>query len=596
MQSATTGRDDFLSSCTSRDIPGADRVVRFVPPEGGRWRLRILDTFNWDVTLALLESCLDPSSEILCNDDYIGRHSMFAADLQAGRPYFIVVDNHDGLGAMQISPFSLETERVSGEPPNLFQADAFWLPGPNALGIRVSGVDPDLDADGIIFQVLNSASEPIRLYGQLEVDFIASAFAGQAWLTWTNNPDGSFSGEFAPLLDPSIEDVAQVRVFARDSVWNRSVPRLAPVSPPVALELGAECSNGNPFEGCATEEVACLNNSCRVAHAPSLNATMAFISEEEHMLGLLISGQDVDQDLANLRLSFLDELGQPIPSGRERQGVQLLEMEGLVYQPNGNFEHRQHIPLFNITPSLINQVQVRLVDSAFKESQEQRAGIVPAFILNLGEPCDPLAIFDTCPQGTACLGEEPSCIPAEAPVIVQAEVFRNENDLFGVHITGTDVDGDPSRVRVMPLRPGELDQPLSGSGTVQFDLLQVEEDNSFEGWATFPSFFEVCDEAAELAINLCMEGGNSFQICHAAEQRERESCYSDRGGELVSFRIFVLDDGQLISLPVLSPILDTPLLRPGDLCDSASVFGICPEGEICNPQADPTSPWRCTAL
>ena len=104
-RSSTAGRtDDFQATCAAGATSG-DQPYRLVVPERSRVRISLAAPSH-DPVVYIRRTCVDPSTEIACNDDFNGSkrlsqlHVVLDPDI-----YTIVADGH---GAAMTGPFSLD--------------------------------------------------------------------------------------------------------------------------------------------------------------------------------------------------------------------------------------------------------------------------------------------------------------------------------------------------------------------------------------------------------------------------------------------------------------------------------------------------------
>src|SRR5690606_14895013 len=85
----SSSRDRFQASCAG-GAQSADLVYQLVLTR--RSRVRITSTQQYDGALYIRRDCVDPTTEVACNDDAAdNRHSAVEAVLDAGT-YFVFVD------------------------------------------------------------------------------------------------------------------------------------------------------------------------------------------------------------------------------------------------------------------------------------------------------------------------------------------------------------------------------------------------------------------------------------------------------------------------------------------------------------------------
>lgn len=121
-ESTRGGRHLFSGSCGGGE--GPEHVHRIIVDEPSRIRVR--QQSEYDGSLYLRADCIDPRSELACNDDFQGHaRSLLTARLGPGS-YFLISDSY---ARDQSGDYVLAYERVD-EPPPLQRADRCRVFGP----------------------------------------------------------------------------------------------------------------------------------------------------------------------------------------------------------------------------------------------------------------------------------------------------------------------------------------------------------------------------------------------------------------------------------------------------------------------------------
>jgi hypothetical protein len=113
IQDSTSGDDAFAPGCVEH-ASGPEAVFRLVLEESSNVVLA-LNSQGLDGVLYVRSDCMDPGSEVACNDDHGSKdRSEVRTTLEAGA-YFVFVDGH---GPEDAGPFALEaTVQPTGESP-----------------------------------------------------------------------------------------------------------------------------------------------------------------------------------------------------------------------------------------------------------------------------------------------------------------------------------------------------------------------------------------------------------------------------------------------------------------------------------------------
>ncbi|MBU0552933.1 hypothetical protein KJ940_15800, partial [Myxococcota bacterium] len=590
----TTGRNDFQASCVDQALLGADAVIRFVPPRAGIWLFEtpeIPGVSTWDTVLSARADCLARATELACNDDYASLRSRLAINALAGVPYYIIIDNLAEWGAMQPSPVRLEVGPAAGQAPQLLSAEAYWIPNLNVLGVRFTASDPNGDGDGIAVQFLDAMGQIMPNYGNATREFLmVNLHPGSDWGTFERN-GLAFSGTVTYEADLALLNPARLRIFARDSLWQRSAPQEVALGLPPPIALGQPCDDADPFAVCSAD-AACIGGTCRAAHAPTLTAVAAYANPLTATVGAIFSGGDEDNDVNYARITLLNAEGQPIPVGAQNQENQVLPFGAITPLGGGNFETRVTVNT-GLTPvERVARVRVQLIDETFKESPALEGAMTPPEMLGVGQACDPLQVFERCSPELGCIGG--GCVAADPPTISEGFAYHNAARFIGVHILGVDADGDNTRLRVTPRDAMGGEHALINGGISGYDFI-TQDLSGFDAWATYEARFQACAEDNAAQIQACVSQGDDFLTCRARHLPDLDLCDGARLAQIIELRLTAIDGGGQESAPLMQPLAPTPLVALGDVCDGLAVFAICPEGASCQAQANPNDPWQCAA-
>ncbi len=161
----------------------------------------------------------------------------------------------------------------------------------------------------------------------------------------------------------------------------------------------------------------------RTAATPTLRLETAslHVNVDYESLGLRVSGEVGAADVVALRVTLLDEAGEPIAITDDEDGAFRLPFDRLT-QRNGRFSGRAGIQAFGV--EVVAGARVRVVDAEQQESETVDAVAEPPGTPPEGD-CDPIRAADACIEGQLCTrrGCEPAvaeCPDEWAPRVVAA--------------------------------------------------------------------------------------------------------------------------------------------------------------------------------
>jgi hypothetical protein len=313
----STGGEDLTSgSCTPAMSPGGSEVaVKFVAPSAALWQFDTAASAEGvDTILYALSDCNDGLSEVACNDDEGGVTSRILVQLAQGDTVFVVVDLFDGIAPTE---FVLNATPVQATAPQLDAVEAFVNLDTQAVGLRMTGLDPENDVVGFNLTVFNAAGEDL---------------GGQAFelrpedLTQEN---GMFRAQTVIGLGELATETAGVRISMIDDFGLESNLIDQPVeAPSVMLNRGDACEPAQVFGLCPAAD-ACDGEgedfTCVEATAPTITAASVFVNPaapfivdigggpwQVGAIGLRIEGTDPENNPAFVNVLFFDAEGNEL--------------------------------------------------------------------------------------------------------------------------------------------------------------------------------------------------------------------------------------------------------------------------------------------
>jgi hypothetical protein len=310
----STGAEDLTSgSCTpAMSMGGSEVAVKFVAPSAALWQFDTAESAEGvDTIIYALTDCNDGLSEVACNDDEGGVTSRILVQMAQGDTVFVVVDLFDGIAPTE---FVLNATPVQATAPQLDAVEAFVNLDTQAVGLRMTGLDPENDVVGFNLTVFNAAGEDL---GGQSFDLAAED------LTQEN---GMFRAQTVIGLGELAIETAGVRISMLDDFGLESNLIDQPVeAPPVMLNRGDACEPAQVFGLCPAAD-ACDGEgdafTCVEATPPAITAASAFVNAaapftvdigggpwQVGAIGLRIEGTDAENNPAFVNVLFFDAEG-----------------------------------------------------------------------------------------------------------------------------------------------------------------------------------------------------------------------------------------------------------------------------------------------
>ncbi|MFH1810524.1 MAG: hypothetical protein ABIJ09_17415 [Pseudomonadota bacterium] len=298
--------------------------------------------------------------------------------------------------------------------------------------------------------------------------------------------------------------------------------------------------------------------------APVLASVDAYLDATRPSLGLVIGGQEADQDLLLAELELRDAAGSALPlGGFVPLVVSSSALSSELSYTSGDFAWRVALPGVSMSASATS-VHVVVQDSQGRRSNGLLASLVARPSVAVDQACDARAIFDLCAANLSCqlVGNDHLCRPATAPSLSSALVFFNlDVNALGVHVAGSDAELDVRQAEVLLL-------DALGARIVGEDL---------NGLPT---------TLGPLRLNLAVStGSGSFDAFGSARVGDRYAWQDATQAEVTA-----IDAAGLRSTPSTVAV-NAPVTAPsGSWCDANMGYSLCPAGELCGyePPAAPT--------
>ena len=135
----TVGQDEVRGSCGGR---GGEQVLEFTAPRNGLWRVHTVGS-DYDTLLHARSDCLDPDTELACNDDGGPElMSQIGLTLEAGETAYLFVDGWRGNGHWMLGIEECPQEEVCDQQDNDCDGQTDEDCGCNPGETRVCGPDP----------------------------------------------------------------------------------------------------------------------------------------------------------------------------------------------------------------------------------------------------------------------------------------------------------------------------------------------------------------------------------------------------------------------------------------------------------------------
>ena len=228
---------------------GSD-VYRFSAPQAGQYLFDVRSTGHPDPLLFLRSACGldDIAAERGCNDDAtpgdLERSSLVVA-LDAGETVYVFVD---GYAQEQSAGGAYRLDIAPVTPPSIEDGAAFVNLAANALGVRVTGRDPDEDLSYAWLLLLDADGDLIET---LADDAFAVGF------TQLEHTDGRFAARTGVAYLEAIEelaDLAMVGIWVTDDAGLESALEVFNVSPTPVLDTDGECDTLAAFGTCPEDQ------------------------------------------------------------------------------------------------------------------------------------------------------------------------------------------------------------------------------------------------------------------------------------------------------------------------------------------------------
>jgi len=438
---------------------GAEVALRFVTPEAGTWRVLVTPAdpdAEFDTVLYVREGCLDPDTELDCNDDFdypARTDSRVVFDAEAGAEVYLVVDAYAGANDPRGGPVRVEARRLAevarGEACDPLGLDDicavgdFCFVSPEAgvaslcaastppaatggratrldaqLGLTVEGTDSSRNAEGAFITLFQGDTVMTLLDGTEAAGLIVEPLEGVSVygleaFTFQSATD------LTELVGDALPDRLEVTLF--DTELEESAPLSLPVGVAQSLELGAPCDAARLHDRCV-EGTACRDASgaglftCEVITAPTLTALNAWYDDQGGRLAVEFIGVDPERDVAAPGVTLLDTRGVDV----------VIRADGMVGEAIGTFEPVEYgeagayraLWLYSLrddaglAPAL-GAVRARVRDAEGLVSAPLDATPAPTTRgLTEGEGCDPFGARATCAPALICDATEattPTC-------------------------------------------------------------------------------------------------------------------------------------------------------------------------------------------
>jgi hypothetical protein len=627
---ANVDGDDFQGSCSVlEDQEGnpnvaVDAVTTFTAPEAGLWVFNTdASQEGFDTVLYARTTCDDAGAELSCNDDHNEAfQSQLVLELEADQTIFLVADSYSGDAS---ASFTITAEMSDATAPTLTDSSA--VRGPGGVAITMAGMDPDddvtsfgialLDADGA---VMISEGEPVEI-APVAFDQLGGV---------VESADGSYSVAFNITFEqlPELEAAASIQLWSIDAMGLGSDRADVAFAAPVELAEGDACVVGDIAAACGGDTV-CIDydedgeTTCTVVNPPSIVSAELFYNDAMPSVGLRIAGMDVENDVSFVRITLLDMGGEPIMYDWGDGEVDSIELGfgDNIEQADGNFTGMINGTLPMPIAGFAGMSLV-VVDATDGESAAFQVDVQAPAEAAAGAECDLNEAFSMCVADHTCIGADaadptanPICTTQNAPVIVGAMAYKNDDGLLGFTVDGTDVENNAAGVYVMLLDAEGAEIVVAGAeagaGVPVGWASVTSADGSFMGLLDLPlNALADCSDVVDAAINECFEAGGGFECLSEDVFGPAEAaCMAERLPPLqaatqVKLKAFDTTEQQSDWTDAMA------FMAPGDLatgaaCLPSGAIGACSvEGELCfgdfaicqAPVAECPADWTVTNL
>ncbi|MCA9525670.1 MAG: hypothetical protein KC549_05155, partial [Myxococcales bacterium] len=444
-QGNTGAVDNFAGSCTVDE--GGDQLLKFTATKTSLWVFSTAETGGeTDTVLYALTDCLDGFSEVACNDDTQGTKSQIAFEMNEGDSVYLIVDLFAGLDA---TPYTLTAQPVTATAPALDAAEVYYNGDTGAIGVRMSGSDPEADVATFTIQLFASNDEVIA-EGTLAFEDFDGALA------W-NGAD--FTAELNLGFTPGA-DLQGVRLSVTDAFGLESGALDVPVAAPVEVARGGACELGEAFAACAGDD-ACIDADaedgnpgvCSETFPANVTGGEAFANVEAGLLGIRVTGEDADNNPDTLAIVAFDAAGAELPLLAE-PGEAIATLDNVV-AADGNFSGQTVVAFFSAclpaaqaqfdecvgaggdqdacvdaanallaqcnrdTIARVASLRVAAGDSTGRTGDAYTIEMVsPTPTVGDGVACDAATAFAICEEGLSCFGlEDPNAPTCQVPVV-----------------------------------------------------------------------------------------------------------------------------------------------------------------------------------
>ncbi len=280
------------------------------------------------------------------------------------------------------------------------------------LQVSVAGADPDGDVVSIRLRLLDGAGADLPV-----VDLDGDGEPDSSLLSAT--PSASLSGQEAFTATATVHrlylvapTLVSVGVRLVDVYGLMSEERIVPILTQPIRAPGESCDPAAVVDRCETGK-GCYGDSpiCQEGRAPEITR-FAYVRTSTSPR-ILIEGTEPEDDLASLRLGFLNSRGEAIQvdlDGDDLVDGDSLDLSLVGYARDGAFfVELEPIEGFD---RLVPQLSASASDAVGHVGATQTAKAAVANKRNRGQSCDPRG-FDECASGTVCapgiVGRENKC-------------------------------------------------------------------------------------------------------------------------------------------------------------------------------------------
>jgi hypothetical protein len=196
--------------------------------------------------------------------------------------------------------------------------------------------------------------------------------------------------------------IAQVRVAFIDATTARSSERDAMLEKQVAGKIGEACDPKFIDNRCDTG-LGCKGaapTTCKMGEAPTITRVMYL--RQPDSATIQVEGNDADDDVAIIRLEFMDSKDQPVSIDLDGDGSRestTFDADAHSASSGGKYFYRFESSL-NFS-ELVGKIAMTVIDRGGLMSPRTAAALIDPPQRNIGQACDPRG-FDAC-RSSACL-------------------------------------------------------------------------------------------------------------------------------------------------------------------------------------------------